>query len=120
MLGVRAGGHRDFAAPDVGEHRADDVFHLAGDLDEVAKRLVDFVLLHALVAGEHQVFALGGELGEELLPHREVESPKLKGHLGFALGSAHLGHDVVAQAGGAIDDDGFDRGLLEGLAEAEH
>ena len=56
------------------------------------------------------MFALGGELGEELLPHRKVESPELRGHLGLALGPAHLGHDVVAQAGGAIDDDGFYRG----------
>ena len=53
MLRVGAGGHGDLAAPDVGEHRADNVFHLAGDLDEVAEALVDFVLLHAFVAGEH-------------------------------------------------------------------
>lgn len=96
MLWVGSGCSGNLAAPYVGEHGADDEFHLACDLDEVFEGLIDFVLFHVLVAGKDEVFALYRELAYELLPRLKVESPERESHFQLALSPEDFCLDVVA------------------------
>ena len=70
------------------------------------------------MADEDEVFALGGQSGDEMLPECEVEAPEGDRHLLFALLPFYLLDHVIGEFGGAVDDDGFDFGGFDGDGEA--
>ena len=70
------------------------------------------------MADEDEVFALGRQSGDEMLPECEVEAPEGDRHLLFALLPFYLFYHVIGEFGGAVDDDGFDFGGFDGDGEA--